>query len=61
MKTLSRGGLIVPCITFKDFVCQTFSILKFVSPIMEQVTESNSVAAVSNTVMIKLEYGLLIV
>ena len=28
---------------------------------MEQVTESNSVAAVSNTVMIKLEYGLLIV
>ena len=57
MKTLSRGGLIVPCITFKDFVCQAFSILKFVSLIMEQVTESNSVAAVSNTIMIKLEYG----
>ena len=55
-KTLSRGGHIVPYTTFKDFVCQTFSI-KLFSPIIEQVTEKNSVAAVSNTVLMKLDYG----
>ena len=59
LKTLSQGGLIIPCviIPFKDFVCQTFSILELVSPIIEQVTENNSVAAVSNIVLMKLEYG----
>ena len=31
LKTLSRGGIIVPCTSFKDFVCQTFSILELVS------------------------------
>ena len=57
-KTLSRGGLIVPCTTFKDFVCQRFSILELISPIIEQVTktENNSVAAVSYTVLIESEY-----
>ena len=30
MKTLSRGGIIVPCTTFKGFVCQAFSILELV-------------------------------
>ena len=57
LKTLSWGGLIVPFTTFKDFVCQTFSMLELISPIIEQVTENNSVAAVSNTVLMKLEYG----
>ena len=46
LKTLSRGGLVVPSI----------SILELVSPIIEQVTEKNSVAFVSNTVLMKLEY-----
>ena len=57
-KTLSRGGLIVPCTTFKDFVCQRFSILELISPIIEQVnkTENNSVAAVSYTVLMESEY-----
>ena len=41
LKTLSRGGLIVPSAAFKDFVCQTFSILELISPIIEQVTERN--------------------
>ena len=41
----TRGGLIVPCTTLKDFVCQAFSILELISPIIEQVTENNSVAA----------------
>ena len=31
LKRLSRGELIVPCTTFKDFVCQTFSILELIS------------------------------
>ena len=31
LKTLSRGGIIAPCTSFKDFVCQTFSILELVS------------------------------
>ena len=53
--TQSRGGLIVPSTTFKDFFCQTFSILELISPIIEQLTENNSVAAVSNTVLMKLE------
>ena len=53
----TRGGLIVPRTTLKDFVCQAFSILELISPIIEQVTENNSVAAVSNTVLMKLEYG----
>ena len=46
LKTLSRGGLVVPSI----------SMLELVSPIIEQVTEKNSVAFVSNTVLTKLEY-----
>ena len=46
----------VPCTTFKDFVCQTFSIWELISSIIEQVTENNSVVAVSNTVLMKLEY-----
>ena len=57
LKTLSQGGLFIPCATFKDVVCQTFSILELVSPIIEQITENNSVAAVSNIVLMKLEYG----
>ena len=56
LKTLSLGGLIVPCTTFKYFVCQTFSILELISPTIEQVTENNSVAAVPNTVLMKLKY-----
>ena len=56
-QTLSRDGLIVPCTTFKNFVSQTFSILELISPIIEQATENHSVAAVSNTVLMKLEYG----
>ena len=35
LKTLSRGGLIVPCTTFKDFVCQTFSILELILLIIQ--------------------------
>ena len=31
LKRLYRGELIVPCTTFKDFVCQTFSILELIS------------------------------
>ena len=54
---MSRGGLIVPCTAFKDFVCQTFSILELISPIEEQKTENNPVAAVSKTVLMKIEYG----
>ena len=57
LKTLSLGGLIVPCATFKDFVCQAFSILELISPITEQVTEKNSVASASNTVLMNLKYG----
>ena len=56
-QTLSRDELIVPCTTFKNFVSQTFSILELISPIIEQATENHSVAAVSNTVLMKLEYG----
>ena len=54
---MSRDGLIVPCTTFKNFVSQTFSILELILPIIEQATENHSVAAVSNTVLMKLEYG----
>ena len=49
MKTLPRRGLIVLRTTFKDFVCETFTILDFISQIIEQVAKNNSVAAVSNT------------
>ena len=52
MKTLPRRGLIVLRTTFKDFVCETFTILDFISQIIEQVAKNNSVAAVSNTDLI---------
>ena len=51
LKTLSRGGVIVACTTFKDFVCQTCR------NITTCFTEINLVATVSNTVVIKLECG----
>ena len=56
-QTLSRDELIVPCTTFKNFVSQTFSILELISPIIEQAIENHSLAAVSDTVLMKLEYG----
>ena len=32
-------------------------MLELISPIIEQVTENNSLAAVSSTALMKLEYG----
>ena len=58
MKTLLHRGLVVLRVTFKDFVCETFTILELISQIIEQVAENNSVAAVSNMDLMELEYKI---
>ena len=54
LKTLSRGGFIVP---LKILFVRHLALLELILPIIEQVTKNISVTAKSNTVLIKLEYG----
>lgn len=51
LKTLSRGGLVTPSSALSEFVCQSFSILDFVSPSVLQFASNKNIRHVSERVL----------
>ena len=42
-RLLSRGGLTVPSLALTDFIFQTFSILHYISPKIQEVTKNKNI------------------
>ena len=56
---LSRGGLITPSPSLRDFVFQTFSILDFTSPMLHEMTDNKNIRKVTKIILTNIQNNVI--